>query len=366
MKSILKIIIVFIISVVMMVACAPDNNVIVDSAPTAEPVATPGNSSYTDNTPIPEPAVTPVPELTPCKDDGVAGIPPTPMQQEASRSHRHNDEKWQALKAIIDKATQLGKQANRASLQKEWLGIVFAMPEDIQDVKLSEYDLRCLSLIASLLTTTRNFIWLDELGEWDLLGILDIYYNGNPPSSGFSYVADGNKYKMPIIQPDSHGYYCYDKNTDYYGRDYCVIICNVIYQGTVDYFAQNLFGLAHPTITNDLNIDDDPNDRSGSYREDGILYIERGDLELPRWYVSGYRYLGDRLYLVVFDADDRFMAGDEETQVSEDAAILLVQMNDSMWGFTVLSKFRGYFSGDMVLPALDDIEWVRIERVDTP
>jgi len=272
MKSILKIIMVSLICTITMIACARGNNVMVENTPTSESAKTPENNSIIGNTPIPEPAVTPVPELTPCKDDGAASTP-TPMPEKTPRGHIHNNEKWQMLKAIMVEARRTSNKDKRANLQKEWINIVFAVPEDIQGLALDEYDLCCLSLIADLLITTRNFIWTDELSEGSLIGILEVYYNYMPPDGGHSYIASGNKYEMPTIQPDSYGYYCYDKNTDYFGRDDCVIIYNVIYQDTVNYFAQNLFGVTHPTLTNDFNIDDAPDDRSGSYREDGILKV---------------------------------------------------------------------------------------------
>lgn len=84
--------------------------------------------------------------------------------------------------------------------------------------------------------------------------------------------------------------------------------------------------------------------------KDGMYYIWENDIQYPLFYLSAYQYLGDDMFYLSFDADDRWMAGYSWNLkgIVSDYCRLVVKRSDSEWGFTVVSKLMS--QGWSILP----------------
>ena len=340
MKNALKMNTIILICI-MIAACGSNINAAENSTPTST-IGAPPKAEETPITNIPTP--NPILEFTP---------EPTPEPTPKPTPRLSMDEKWKALNAIVDEKSGTSSAEKRDELQQKWLDLVFTMPEGTQDMTLDGYDTLCLSHLSILLSFMPNFVWTDDLkclGD-NLIGVIEFYYHNYyyEDTYALSYIADWYDYTIPGIM--------YDR------LDSSMYYSIIVEAETANHFFQSLIGVDFPEDYGDCYDEWD----EAYIRKGGAFSFEGGgDTYVPVYYVSGYKYLGGSLFLVILDADLCMMPGDIDDAFIPDAAIMLVQRDDSLWGFTVISKLKGYFSGDMGLPALDDIDWVRVERVEVP
>ena len=318
--------------VCMMTACMGINNITIRDTPIPEMGAEPDvvGTAMPSSTPeiIAEPNNSDEPIATPS--------PATPRLI--------LDEKWQALSAIMARAAETSDLIKRAKLQAEWLETVFLLSDEIQNAELDGYDTLCLARLGRLLDYTPNFIWADELADWDLIVMLKLYYNDGIDMNVKSYMVEGKDYTLPEVM--------YDRRDGAY----------IIEAATANRFFQSVLGFNYPEKFGDYC-----DDYGFYYRQKGTFYVPPADYDTPIYYLSGYRYLGGSLYLMAFDVGYRYLEESADFEFVRDAKILLTQKNDSLWGFNVISQFKGgRWCNDIDLPVLNEIEWIRIERVKTP
>jgi len=331
MKKIIKLVIVSFVCIIL-VACSRNAGGVVVETPAPEVVATPS----------PEVKETPTVESEKTSEIDISEEPIMPTPSPSPRPII--GDKWQTLTEIMNEAHEAKNLVDRAALQEEWLYIALSATEGVQDEELDGYDTLCLSKLGDILVYSPNFIWADELFEEDLIDVIVLYFN-TIYYRAFSYIVNDREQDFPEIM--------YDRDDGKY----------VVEAETANRLFNNLLGVDYPEEYGDYT------DKHGNCdRRDGTFYISPRDYETPRYYLSGYRYLGGSLYLVAFDVAYRDLEESGDFKIVQDVTILLVQKNDSLWGFTVVSKLKGlgYWCEDIDLPALKKINWVRIERTDVP
>lgn len=197
---------------------------------------------------------------------------------------------------------------------------------DIQSIPaqaLTEDECKGLSALAYLMNFTDCCLSPRELSKESLLSPLEIYY--------------GMSMWMPLYaRPgwDALPFYgAYPP--DIAGESFCTISVR-----RADAFIRDVTGLG----ILDLNAE-------GEYLggavvcRDGECRIYEQDILMPDLLVCAYRYLGDDLFYVVFDADDYGTPDPDKDHLGivPDSMRLIVQRSDSAWGFTAVAKLSGAY-----------------------
>ena len=230
-------------------------------------------------------------------------------------------------------------------LTKDWLKMILSAPKG-ESQKLSEEELLFLSHLAYITSPIRNFTFSKELDKYEYLIALKIYYNNETIIPARAYSSSVSGYDLPQILSD-----------DFVFEDYYVVS-----DTKADYFAQNVFGTDFPREEFDYDIFGE-----SIYRENGNYYIAVGDFATEIYSVSKYAYLGNDMFLVVFDLDNRSLpGGDQEWEIEYDSAWYLFERSDGIWRFNVKSKFKKvdyltYFNDVLGLDA--QIEMTTVDRI---
>lgn len=191
---------------------------------------------------------------------------------------------------------------------------------NVSEVALTEDELRALSAVAYLVTFTDCFFDAHELQKDQLLSPLEIYYGMSMylplySRSGWDMLSFRDAYPPDVITDGEVCYLSSEKAND---------------------FVKQLLGIDIPEL-----------DAEGEYRDvickGGKYIVAPQDILMPDYLVSGYRYIGDGLFYVVYDWDDYATPGpDEDHQgISSDEKRMIVRRSSSSaWGFIVISKLK--------------------------
>ncbi len=104
-------------------------------------------------------------------------------------------------------------------------------------------------------------------------------------------------------------------------------------------FIRDVYGVDIPEFESDYG----EWEESSVVSRDGKYYIQQGDYISMAYSLRAYQYLGDGVFYLSFDADDRKLPGGDENRIGHvpDYCRLLVVRSDSAWGFTVLAEPKG-------------------------
>lgn len=112
-------------------------------------------------------------------------------------------------------------------------------------------------------------------------------------------------------------------------------------------FIRDVYGVDIPEFTSDCG----EWEESAVVSRGGKYYIKQGDYISMAYSLRAYQYLGDGVFYLSFDADDRNLPGGGENRIGHvpDYCRMLVVRSDSAWGFTVLAEPKG--GNNSLLPA---------------
>jgi hypothetical protein len=190
---------------------------------------------------------------------------------------------------------------------------------NVSEVVLTEDEIRALSAVAYLVTLTDCFLDAQELQKDQLLSPLEIYYGMSmylPLYSrpGWDALSFRGAYPPDVITDEGICYLSAEKAND---------------------FVKQLLGIDIPEL-----------DENGEFRdvicEDGKYIVAPQDILMSDYLVSGYRYIGDGLFYVIYDGDDYATPDPDEDHrgISPDEKQMIVRRSSSAWGFIVISKLK--------------------------
>lgn len=242
-----------------------------------------------------------------------------------------NGQKQNALKIVSEALLISG--VSRESILEIWQRI-YLRPESVAQPALSYLEMKNLSIVGYLLHFNECFISTDKLDKEELLLPLVIFYSSEIPilwDAEWKSVDSWNAYQADRTEEDA-------------------VYLSV---GKANAFIFDTLGTNIPDLNKDFGDDFDNEDIRFQNNE---FVIPFADIIMHNLYVSGYRYLGDGLYYIVFDGDDSWLPGppEESEGIIPDFMRLIVKKSDCPWGFTVVAKLKGFWGQpqkeDWVLP----------------
>lgn len=186
-----------------------------------------------------------------------------------------------------------------------------SMEKDVRQQKIGNEESKKLNDLACRLSYTGTYFNPDELEKLDILYILYHYYQLASYEGALKYGVEASlsSEKASALIRNIIGIDIPNANADYGDEEDGTIICR-----------------------------------------DGMYYIYPSDLEYPEYYLSASQYLGEDIFYLSFDVDDRWTAGAESDKkgIVADDCRMLVKRSGSELGFTVLSKLKD--GAESILP----------------
>lgn len=252
-----------------------------------------------------------------------------PQGSRAELAHEAADylqkgEKARALEVLAQAQQAGGPGPTGDALCARWWDALTDI-DGIPAEPLTEDECRGLSALAYLMSFADCALSPRELSKDNLLSPLVIYY--------------GMSMSMPLYaRPgwDALPFYeAYPPDVINIGQAYCSMSAK-----KANAFINQTMGLGIP----DLNEEGEFCGGAVVCR-DGDYLIHEQDILLPDLLVHAYRYLGDGLFDVTFDADDYGTPDPEEshTGIVPGSMRLIVRRSDSAWGFTAVAKLSGLY-----------------------
>lgn len=248
------------------------------------------------------------------------------------------EDKGRALQALEEYLSAFpGKDApGRRDVGSAWMrAMLWISPELLEAEEqfpgipethaLSDVELLRLSQLAYIMAGADAYLFPGDLTKEDILSVLDTYYSSDMHIPARSYRSWERL--EPPVSLNADGYLEKDDLRSGYS----------VSAEKADYFAQSMLGVPIPAAA------DDYENFTGDLRcEHGVYEIMQGDYMAATHLVSYYRYLGEDIFLVLFDADNSGLPGPYEayTGIIPDAARMLVKRTDSPWGFTIIANLH--------------------------
>ncbi|HWR24146.1 MAG TPA: hypothetical protein VN366_11790 [Feifaniaceae bacterium] len=178
-----------------------------------------------------------------------------------------------------------------------------SMEKDVRQQKIGNEESKKLNDLACRLSYIGTYFNPDELEKQDILYILYHYYQLASDEGALKYGAEA-----------------------------------VLSSEKASALIRNIIGIDIPNASANYGDEED----GTIICRDGMYYIYPSDLEYPEYYLSASQYLGDDIFYLSFDVDDRWTAGAESSKkgIVADDCRMLVKRSDFEWGFTVLSKLK--------------------------